>query len=86
MGEGKVNNGRRVQVELPDFVGLAGYQDCIVGSDFLSYVPNLGGARVGAGETIMVEGVEREVTKRQLGTYVPGMVTLTLRALEETSE
>lgn len=78
----KVQNGRRVEVSLPDFEGRAGYQDALEGPDHLSYLPNRAGEPLSAGEFLALEGVPREIIKRERSAFgVSGMVTLFLKPL-----
>lgn len=79
---GSVKNGRRVKVSLPDFEGLAGYQDALEGPDQLSYAPNLGGEPLSAGQFLALEDRPREIIKRERSAFVSGMVTLFLKPLE----
>jgi hypothetical protein len=78
MAENIVNNGRLIDVELPNFVGKAGYQDGLEGNDLLSYRPNRSGQKLRAGETIQLEGKERTIARADRSEYIRDMVTLQL--------
>lgn len=74
----KVDNGRRLLAELPDYNGPVGVVEQPDGSVIISYCPS-GGAPVDVGFGMCVGDREMYVTEIKRSDYVANMVVLTLR-------
>lgn len=71
-----VHNGERVQVKLPDYVGVAGYNR-VRGKPQICYAPNLN-IRTKVGDVVTVGDGERTVEAVELSEYLSGFRVVTL--------
>lgn len=78
----KVNNGKRIIVELSDFVGTAGFVEHPSGVIQLAYLPNRRGATEG-GSIITVDGESFEVLRVETSQVVEGFRVLTLARVDQ---
>lgn len=75
---GKVNNGRRVQLDIADFFGMAGLVEAN-GVTTLAYRSNRVGRPLAPGSVLDVDGEQRTVLKVTPSEYVERMILVTLQ-------
>lgn len=77
-----VNNGRRVEVELSDFSGIAGLVEDEGGTARLAYTPakGHGNRATRPGTVVTIDGKPWEVTAVDTSKFIKTMRVLTLKA------
>ncbi len=71
-----INNGKRIQVSLPDFEGLAGFVEAPSGIT-MAYMPNKKGS-LAVGETVEADNEQFTVLRIDASQLVEGFRVLTL--------